>query len=174
SAVADSGFFSGSCHSSNSANKILALQEYSSSADCAPKWHSLIKESQLTNKNFGGNQISAGGPGRACLASGERAMESTHLGPGTLSCLGAAGSCDVEVSGRCDCRGSSSGELLQCVRTQTSEIKPVPAEGRLQGPTQQLLPPGPGPLGTLQISRLSENPEESTVDREPWVWGCEG
>lgn len=39
---------------------------------------------QLTNKNFGGNQISAGGPGRASLASGERAMESTHLGPGTL------------------------------------------------------------------------------------------
>lgn len=37
SAVADSGFFSGSCHSSNSANKILALQGYSSSADCAPK-----------------------------------------------------------------------------------------------------------------------------------------
>lgn len=47
SAVADSGFFSGSCHSSNSANKILALQGYSSSADCAPKWHSLTKESQV-------------------------------------------------------------------------------------------------------------------------------
>lgn len=36
SAVADLGFFSGSCHSSNSTNKILALQGYSSSADCAP------------------------------------------------------------------------------------------------------------------------------------------